>query len=90
MRVARREHDAFAGRARELRIAGSLFTDEPPASVLLVHGPGGIGKSVLLREIGRRGAQAGWTPFAVDARDLAPVPDALEQALAGACTTGWG
>ena len=32
----------------------------------------------------RRGARAGWTPFALDARDLPPVPDAVEQALAGA------
>ena len=39
---------------------------------------------MLLREIGRRGAKSGWMPFAVDARDLAPVPDAIEQALAGA------
>ena len=83
-RLARRERAVFVGRARELQLAASLFTTDPPASVLLVHGPGGIGKSVLLREIRRRGEDAGWTPVAVDARDLAPVPGAVEEALADA------
>ena len=83
-RITRRENAAFVGRTRELLVAETLFGPDAPASVLLVHGPGGIGKSVLLREIRRRGEQAGWTPFAVDARDLTPVPDAVERALAGA------
>ena len=61
-RLVRREQAVFVGRAAELRIIDSLLTDDPPASVLLVHGPGGIGKSVLLREIRRRGVEAGWTP----------------------------
>ena len=39
---------------------------------------------MLLREIRRRAA--GWEPFVVDGRDLPPVPDAVEQALAGAWT----
>src|SRR4051812_25988171 len=83
-RLARRERAGFVGRARELRLAQALFTPDPPASVLLVHGPGGIGKSVLLREIRRRGEAAGWTPVAVDARDLPPLPDAIEDAMAEA------
>jgi hypothetical protein len=86
-RLDRREQAVFVGRAAELRLVDSLLTDDPPASVLLVHGPGGIGKSVLLREIRRRGAEAGWTPLTVDARDLPPVPDAVERALAGAWET---
>ena len=83
-RIARLERADFVGRRRELVVADSLFTAAATANVLLVHGPGGIGKSMLLREIGRRGAAAGWTPFPLDARDLSPVPDAIEQALAGA------
>ena len=86
-RIARRENAEFIGRARELLIVDVMFEPDAPASVLLVHGPGGIGKSVLLREIRRRGVAAGWMPFALDARDLPPVPDAVEQALAGAWTT---
>ena len=73
-RIVHRESAAFVGRTRELLIAETLFGPDAPGSVLLVHGPGGIGKSVLLREIRRRGRAAGWTPFEVDARDLAPVP----------------
>ena len=83
-RIVHRENAGFVGRTRELLIAETLFGPDAPGSVLLVHGPGGIGKSVLLREIRRRGRAAGWTPFEVDARDLAPVPDALEEALRGA------
>jgi hypothetical protein len=61
----------------------SLLVDDPPASVVLVHGPGGIGKSTLLREVGRRAEQRGRSPRLVDARELAPVPGELEQALDG-------
>ena len=80
-RIADHETAAFVGRHRELLAADALLAT---GGVLLVHGPGGIGKSVLLREIARRGARAGYTPFALDARDLPPVPDAVEDALAGA------
>lgn len=69
------------GRQAELAVVDALFGDDPPASVLHVHGPGGIGKSALLREIARRGEERGWTPRLVEGRDLPPVPDALEQAL---------
>jgi hypothetical protein len=82
--ISRREHAEFVGRGRELITADVMFGPDAPASVLLVHGPGGIGKSFLLREIRRRGVAAGWTPFALDARDLTPLPDAVEAALEGA------
>ncbi len=75
---------AFVGRKRELGFLDSLFVDDPPANVVLVHGPGGIGKSTLLRHVQRRGEAAGWTPVLVEARDLPPVPDALDDALAEA------
>jgi hypothetical protein len=80
-RIAHRDSAAFVGRARELRLVDGVLDT---GGVLLVHGPGGIGKSVLLREIRRRAA--GWEPFVVDGRDLPPVPDAVERALAGAWT----
>ncbi len=59
-RIVHAERAEFVGRHRELLIAETLFERE--GGVLLVHGPSGIGKSVLLRELGRRGAGAGWTP----------------------------
>src|SRR3954447_12309300 len=83
-RMARRDQQAFVGRRRELAELDRLFVDDPPASVVLLHGPGGIGKSTTLRELERRGREAGWTPVSVEGRDLPPVPDALEAALAPA------
>jgi hypothetical protein len=83
-RMARRDQAAFVGRRQELAELGKLFVGDPSASVVLLHGPGGIGKSTLLREFERRGRDAGWTPVPVEGRDLPPVPDALEAALAPA------
>jgi hypothetical protein len=58
-----------------------LFVEDPRASVVFLHGPGGIGKSTLLREVARRGERRGWRATFVEGRELAPVPDALEQAV---------
>lgn len=80
-RLADRDEQRFVGRERELAFFDSLFVDDPPAQVVLVHGPGGIGKSTLLREVARRGAQHGWTVRIVEGRDLAPVPGEIESAL---------
>jgi hypothetical protein len=82
--IARRDGAAFVGRAAELRVVDALFGDAGGPSVLLVHGPAGIGKSTLLREVLRRGRRAGWTSFAADGRTVAADPDALRRALAGA------
>jgi hypothetical protein len=71
----------MVGRRAELAAFEELFVDDPPASVVLVHGPGGIGKSTLLREVARRGRRRGWTPTFVEGRELAPVANALEVAV---------
>jgi hypothetical protein len=80
-RLAVRDAQRFVGRERELSFFESLFVDDPPAQVVLVHGPGGIGKSTLLREIARRGTERGWSSRLVEGRDLAPVPGEIESAL---------
>jgi hypothetical protein len=80
-RLAARDAQRFVGRERELAFFDSLFADDPPAQVVLVHGPGGIGKSTLLREVARRGTRRGWTTRLVEGRDLAPVPGEIESAL---------
>lgn len=82
-RLQSRDQQRFVGRAPDLAFFDTLLVDDPPASVVLVHGPGGIGKSTLLREVGRRAAIQGRSPRLVDARELAPVPGELEQALDG-------
>ena len=73
----------FAGRARELALFDRLLGDSERVSVVLVHGAGGVGKSTLLREVGRRGAAAGYGVFAIDGRELSPAPGDLERALDG-------
>lgn len=80
-RLAARDAQRFVGRERELAFFESLFVDDPPAQVVLVHGPGGIGKSTLLREVARRGSQRGYSTRLVEGRDLAPVPGEIESAL---------
>jgi hypothetical protein len=80
-RLAARDEQRFVGRERELAFFDSLFADDPPAQVVLVHGPGGIGKSTLLREVARRGRRRGWTTRLIEGRDLAPVPGEIESAL---------
>jgi hypothetical protein len=82
--MSRRDTAVFVGRATELALLQGLFVDDPPLSVVLLHGPGGIGKSALLREVERRGSAAGWTPHLIEGRDLPPVPEALDDALADA------
>ncbi|HEX5620795.1 MAG TPA: ATP-binding protein [Solirubrobacteraceae bacterium] len=85
-RLAERDRAAFAGRRRELAMIDSLAPDDVPLSVLLVHGPEGIGKSALLREIGRRGACVDLLVVWIEGREIGSDPDALEEALAEAWT----
>ena len=82
-RLALRDERAFVGRAQELARLERMFAPEGAASVAFVHGRGGIGKSALLRELARRGSRRGWNARFVEGRDLAPTPDALEDALSG-------
>jgi hypothetical protein len=77
-RLRARDEERFVGRTAELAVFAGLFTDDPPTSVVHVHGPGGIGKSALLRQVQRLGAAAGWSPWRIDGRELPPAPGALE------------
>jgi len=83
-RLSARDAARFVGRARELAQLEALLDADGRASVVLLHGPAGLGKSALVRELARRARTRGWTPFALDARDLAPVAAALEEALSPA------
>jgi AAA ATPase domain len=83
-RLADRDRQRFVGRAAELGQLEELLNDDHGASVALVHGPGGIGKSTLLRELARRANEQGFTVHVVEGRDLPPAPDAIEAVLAPA------
>lgn len=73
----------FAGRGPVLAWFDDLLAGEGSTRVALVYGPGGIGKSALLREVGRRAMGRGRTVWSVDARVLEPLPGEMERALAG-------
>ena len=79
--LAATDAQRFFGRADELRALGALLEAEPERRIVFLHGPGGIGKSTLLRELGRRAAQRDVEVVALDGRDLDPVPNELEEAL---------
>jgi hypothetical protein len=83
-RLAWRDEQHFVGRESELEFFDSLMVEEPTHQVVLVHGPGGIGKSTLLREVARRAEKRGYQPTLVEGRELAPVPGEIENALGDA------
>ena len=82
-RVDRRDRELFVGRGRELARFDALLAGDP-VRLLYVSGAGGIGKSTLLRAMGRRAADAGYAVVTLDGRDLQPFPSVLNEALAPA------
>jgi hypothetical protein len=82
-RIESADRERFVGREAELAFFDELLGERPRANVVLVHGPGGIGKSTLLREIARRAEARGRGPFLIEGREIAPDPDQLEEVLTG-------
>jgi hypothetical protein len=81
-RLENRDRDRFTGRQSEVAFLGRcLDSEDPPACVVHVCGPGGIGKSSLLREVARRARELGRTVVTLDGRELGPDPAVLEAAL---------
>jgi hypothetical protein len=62
---------AFVGRKEELAAFDDALCG---GGVLFVHGPGGVGKSALLRRFAQRAAEAGRNVTALDGRLLDPSP----------------
>jgi hypothetical protein len=66
--VDRRDAADFVGRARELALLDRVLDPTSDRSVVLIHGPGGIGKSAVLREVRRRARDRGYDVALVDGR----------------------
>ncbi|HEX2078764.1 MAG TPA: ATP-binding protein [Longimicrobium sp.] len=75
----------FVGRESERALFRSaLGAPHLPFNVLHVYGPGGVGKTTLLREFAVLAAEAGATAAQLDVRNVEPAPEAFQGALAAA------
>lgn len=75
-------HRQFVGRERELGVLSeALEAERLPFHILYVHGPGGVGKTTLMREFQHRSEEAGARVLYLDARDIEPTPAAFMEAL---------
>ncbi|MBK8233793.1 MAG: ATP-binding protein [Candidatus Eisenbacteria bacterium] len=82
-RLNRARAGRFVGRAAELDLFRSVLRAEDlPFAVIHIHGPGGIGKSTLLREYGRLAAEEGAPAVYLDTQTFEPTPEAFHTALA--------
>ncbi len=73
---------AFVGRVGELALFRSALAGDPGSCpVHFLHGPGGIGKSTLLRRFAREARRAGRVVVEVDGRTIAPTPQGFTAAV---------
>ncbi len=77
-RLEDRDSGRFTGRESELAFLYRCMGEDPPASVVHICGPGGIGKSALLRAAARRARSLGWEVASIDGRELGPATAVLE------------
>src|SRR5215212_11643462 len=84
-RLSALRRQRFVGREDERTLFRfALSAQTPPFNVLHLVGPGGVGKTTLLREFAAEAERAGAAAWQLDARNLDPSPDAFEAALAAA------
>lgn len=81
-RVADRDAESFVGRGTELDLFERVLGGEDRARIVFVHGPGGIGKSTLVREVVRRARRRDYAAIWVDGREIAPFPQQIENMVA--------
>lgn len=77
-RLASARRTRFVGRDGEIQMFQSaLQAAEPPFQVLYLFGPGGVGKTTLLRELDNVAAQHNARALYLDARNIEPSPYAF-------------
>lgn len=74
----------FVGRRAELDHLLEMACGSAGARVCLLHGAGGIGKSMLLARLGREAARRGVRVITLDAQLVEPAPSSLHAALSTA------
>jgi ABC-type lipoprotein export system ATPase subunit len=72
-RLVARWNRHFVGRAAELALLESLLRSGEDGAVVFVHGPGGVGKTTLLRRLGGLADEAGRRVVRVDGHDVPPL-----------------
>lgn len=81
-RLAAARRGRFVGRLAEIEsFQSAVLADDPPFVVLHVHGPGGVGKTTLLREYACLAAEYGRPVVQLDARTVDPSPPGMLLAL---------
>lgn len=72
----------FTGREAERNLfLDAVLADDPSTFVLYFYGPGGIGKTTLLRQLAYAARQHGVAAHYLDARNIDPSPDAFVSAV---------
>src|SRR5438067_11977374 len=76
-RLSAARHRQFVGRDSErAAFRSALEASELPFSILHVFGPGGVGKTTLLKEFAYIAEQAGIPSIYIDGRNIEPAPEA--------------
>ncbi|WP_128379038.1 AAA family ATPase [Streptomyces cavernae] len=79
--LAHRRKRVFVGRQEELALFRAAIGDGGHAAVLYIHGPGGVGKSTLLRRLADEAVDRGRHVIEVDGRTTDPSPESFQAAV---------
>ena len=81
LRQARR-NDIVGREAEKELFRTALTSASPPFFLLYIFGPGGVGKTTLVREFRAIAAEVGATSIYLDSRNIEPSPNAFQWAMA--------
>ncbi len=86
--AARREAERFVGRDEVLALVDGALDGRSDVRIVYLHGPGGVGKSAIVRAVGRRADEAGRPVVRVDGRLVGPTLEHLRAVVAPASASG--